>query len=343
MADVPEINPSLTQAQARPRLAASDYVHGVLAADHVLLARAITLLESTRLADKALAREVLTQCQPHAGGALRIAVTGAPGVGKSSLIETLGCRLVALGRRVAVLATDPTSVLTGGSILGDKTRMPMLAASDQTFIRPSPSAGTLGGVTQAARQTILLVEAAGYEIVLVETVGVGQSEVAVRSIVDVVLLLVLAQAGDELQAVKRGIVEAADIIAVAKTDGPAMAEAQEAQRQYKRSLKLFPAGPSGIRPSVLSCSAVTGDGIDGLWEAVVAHAEATKRSGYFERNRAVQARLDVKRAAEEALRADFLAHPEVSARLRALQEEVATGEQTAWAATDELLRLYRSS
>lgn len=340
---MPAINPTMTQAQARPRLAASDFVHGALAADRVLLARAITLLESTRPADKALAREVLSQCQPHAGGALRIAVTGAPGVGKSSLIESLGCRLVACGKRVAVLATDPTSMLTGGSILGDKTRMPVLAASDHTFIRPSPSAGTLGGVTQVARQAILLVEAAGYEIVFVETVGVGQSEVAVRSIVDIVLLLVLAQAGDELQAVKRGILETADIIAIAKADGPAMAEVQEAQRQYKRSLKLFPAGPSGIRTCVLSCSAVTGDGIDRVWEAVGAYTEAAKGSGYFERNRAIQIRLDVRRAAEEALRADFLAHPAVSARLRALQDEVASGEQTAWAAADELLRLYHST
>ena len=342
MTGLQAVNPEGIRAGPRPRFAASDYVRGVLDGNRVMLARAITLLESTRPADSLLARTVTSECLPHAGRSLRLAVTGAPGVGKSTLVEALGCHLLTQGRRIAVLATDPSSVRTGGSILGDKTRMPRLAADDRTFIRPSPAAGALGGVTTSAQHAILLCEAAGYDCILIETVGVGQSEVAVRSIADAVLLLVLAGAGDELQAVKRGIVETADVIAVAKADGKAVKAAQMAQRQYQRALRLFPAGPSGVRTRVVTCSALSGDGIVGLWSAVQAYTQAVRTSGYFARHRALQLRLGVRRAALDALQADFLGNPAVAARLPGMQDAVADGNLTTWDAADALVSLYRN-
>ncbi len=339
----PAINPAASRATARAAMSASEYVQGILSADRTVLGRAITLLESTLPADQALAREVLSCCQPHSEKALRIAVTGAPGVGKSSLIETLGCALVARGKRLAVLTTDPTSIRTAGSILGDKTRMPRLAAHDQAFIRPSPSAGAWGGITSATRPAMLLCEAAGFDIALVETVGVGQSAVAARDVADIVLLLVSASAGDELQAVKRGIIETADIIAVAKADGHAVPQAQETLRAYRRALGLYPPGPSGIRARVLTCSAVTGDGISKVWEAAEAYHKAATANEYFERNRRHQVHLEVRRTAEQALRTDFLADPAVATRLAALQEAAACGTLTPWDASQELIKLYRSS
>jgi len=335
------INPD-AEAKALPRLNAEQYARGILAADRVLLGRAITLLESTLPRDKALARAVLALCEPHAGGALRLAVTGAPGTGKSSLIERLGQYLIERDHRVAVLTTDPSSVHTGGSILGDKTRMPGLAGLDSAFIRPSPSSGMLGGVTQGTRHAITLCEAAGYDVVLVETVGVGQSETAAREVADIVLLLVLAGAGDALQAIKRGIMEVADIIAVAKADGNAVAPSRAAQRAYQRALRLYPVGPTGIRTRVLTCSAITGDGVDTVWEAAQAYKEAAEISGYYARNRARQRSAHFKDAVLKALCADFLSHPAIGTRLEALQAAVASGERSTWDAIQILLEMYRS-
>jgi len=324
-------------------LGVSDYVQGILAANRVILGRAFTLLESTRASHQTLARKVLAQCQPYAGRALRVAVTGAPGVGKSSLIERLGCYLIDQGNRVAVLATDPTSVRTGGSILGDKTRMPVLTSHKHAFVRPSPSGGALGGVTHATRQAMTLCEAARFDIILVETVGVGQSEVTVRDLVDVVLLLVLAQAGDGLQAVKRGIMETADIIAVAKADGEAVTAARSARHQYQRSLRLYPVGPSGIRTRVLTCSAITGEGIAKIWETTEAYRKTAESNGYFLRNRTHQARLNVTRTVAQALQSDFVAHPAVAAELSAVQDTVIRGEKNLWEGVQSLLNLYRTT
>ena len=326
-----------------PSLTASQLSGGILEADRASLARALTLLESSRDQDKALAYDVLAQCQHRAGNAVRIAITGAPGVGKSTLINTLGQRLLGDGRRLAVLATDPTSIRSGGSILGDKTRMPDVANHPHAFIRPSPSSGTLGGMTRFARQSITLCEAAGYDSIFLETVGVGQSEVAVRGMADVVVLLVLAQAGDELQAVKRGILEASDVIAVVKADGEGVAPAKAAQRQYQRSLRLFPKGPSGIQTRVVTCSALTGDGIDQVWKAITTYVEETQSSGYFQKHRTAQLREEVRMAAAEALRADFFASAAVTTRLETLQDQVARGEQSTWAAAEELIRAYKNT
>ncbi len=322
-------------------MSAADYVHGIRQGDRNVLARAITLVESTHPEDRALARQVLSLCHPAPEETLRIAVTGAPGVGKSTLIEALGKRLVARGQRVAVLAADPTSIRTRGSILGDKTRMPGLGLAANAFVRPSPAGIVPGGVSHAAQQAIQLCEAAGYTFTFVETVGAGQSEVAARHITDVVLLLVLAHAGDELQAIKRGIVETADIITVAKADGTAASLSKTTQRQYQRSIRLFPPGPSGLRPRVLTCSAVSQDGLAQVWKAVEAFEEAIRTSGHLERNRTVQARDWVLQAATDALRDDFLQHPAVKERLRQMQEEVARGKRGPWAAAEELVRTYR--
>ena len=272
-----------------------------------------------------------------------MAVTGAPGVGKSSLIERLGTYLIEKGKRVAVLATDPTSIRSGGSILGDKTRMPKLASDNSAFVRPSPSGGVLGGVTQTARQAVILCEAAGFEVIMLETVGVGQSEVTVRDLVDVVLLLVLAQAGDGLQAVKRGIMETADIIAVAKADGDALADAFASQKEYVKSLRFFPAPPSGIRAKVITCSAVTGRGIEKICDAVAAYVESTNTSGYFHQNRAQQTRLEVRRTIAHALQTDFFSNSTVIAHLAEVQEAVIRGEKNLWEGVQSLLDLYRAT
>ena len=337
----PPINPAA--AARRIRFTADDFVTGVRSLDRVLLGKAITLLESTRAEDQALAQEILERCLPFTGDALRVGITGAPGVGKSSLIERLGLLLMDRGLRVAVLTTDPSSTRTGGSILGDKTRMPRLALQQNAFIRPSPTAGALGGVTHATRLAMLLCEAAGHDVVLVETVGVGQSEIAARAIVDFVLLLVHAHAGDELQALKRGIMETADAIAVAKADGVNKDRTLQAQRQYCRAIGLFPGNPSEWRPRVLTCSSHTGAGVPEIWATIEAFAAHARASGFLEENRKAQARLDVIRAVEHRLKADFFGHPDIRASLARLQDEAAEGSTTSLAAARRLVELYRAS
>jgi LAO/AO transport system kinase len=317
-------------------------VDGVLGGSRAVLARAITLVESRRADHRAAGHELLRALLPHAGGARRVGVSGVPGVGKSTFVEALGTRLTGGGRhRVAVLAVDPSSVRTGGSILGDKTRMPRLAADDDAFVRPSPASGTLGGVARATRETIVLVEAAGYDVVLVETVGVGQSEVAVAGMVDTFLLLTLARTGDQLQGIKKGVLELADVVAVNKADGPHERDARAAARELAGALRMVAPGPADgagapWRAPVLACSAQTGAGLDEVWAAVVRHGAALGEAGLAARRAEQQVAwmwATVRDRLLDRLRDD----PAVRAALPELEAAVRAGELPATAAADAVL------
>jgi LAO/AO transport system kinase len=263
-------------------------VAGVLRGERAAIARAITLVESRRPEHRDRAGELLRELLPHTGGARRIGVTGVPGVGKSTFIDALGLQLVADGHRVAVLAVDPSSSRTGGSILGDRTRMTRLAVSESAFVRPSPSSGTLGGVARATRETMLVMEAAGYDVVLVETVGVGQSEYVVAGMVDTFLFLTLARTGDSLQGMKRGILELADVLAVNKADGSHLEEAQRAARELSGALRLLRGSDEDWQPPVLTCSGLEGSGLDTVWKHLQRHHDYLVQHGEFERKRSRQ-------------------------------------------------------
>jgi LAO/AO transport system kinase len=277
------------RAMRRQDPPAARFVEGILAGDRSLLSRAITLVESRLPAHAAQAQEIIEGCMPHSGHSIRVGITGVPGVGKSTFIEALGMHLIeARAQKVAVLAVDPSSQFSGGSILGDKTRMERLSAHLDAFIRPSPSGGSLGGVTRRTRETIILCEAAGFRNVLVETVGVGQSETVVASMVDFFLLLMLAGAGDELQGIKRGIMELADLLAINKADGDNKDRANAARAEYQTALRMFPPTASGWQPRVLTCSALTNTGIPEIWDAVVDHHRLVSRSGFLRDRRQAQ-------------------------------------------------------
>jgi LAO/AO transport system kinase len=337
------INPNLRNRSSRrkPTVSADELVDGIMQGDRVMLSRAITLVESTRPAHQEVAREVLDRCLPESGDSIRVGVTGVPGVGKSSFIEALGTRLVDRGRRLAVLAVDPSSERTRGSILGDKTRMGELSQRDDVYIRPSPTGGSLGGVARKTRETILLCEAAGYDTVFVETVGVGQSEITVHSMVDFFLLLGIAGAGDELQGIKRGIVEMADAIAINKADGDNRRAARQAARDYENALHLFPPAESGWTPPVLTCSALTGEGLDEVWAAVKRYTEEMTDSGFFAEQRRRQARYWMRQTIEHRLLRDFYQNDAVQQRLDDVERRVVEGEVSSFAAADELLDTYR--
>ncbi|MGE0255327.1 MAG: methylmalonyl Co-A mutase-associated GTPase MeaB [Alphaproteobacteria bacterium] len=313
----------------------------VRAGDRRALARAITLVESTRADHRAHAAELLTALLPHTGGGLRVGITGVPGVGKSTFIEALGAWLVDAGHRVAVLAVDPSSRLSGGSILGDKTRMTDLSRSPAAFIRPSPTAGTLGGVARRTREAMLVCEAAGYDTVLVETVGVGQSETAVAGMVDLFLLLLLPSGGDALQGVKRGIMELADLVVVNKADGDLAAAAERTAAEYANAIRMLRPPSPPWAPEVLSCSAQERRGIDAVWGAAERFRAVMGGAGALARKRAAQARDWMWSEVEETLTEAFRAHPAVAARLPALEEAVATGRMAPSAAALELLGLFR--
>lgn len=277
---------------ARREISLEAYVAGVRARDVTILPRAMTLIESGRVEHQKLAEDLLTHLLPYTGHSIRVGITGVPGVGKSTFIEALGMHLVRAGHRVAVLAVDPSSNVTGGSILGDKTRMTMLASESNAFIRPSPTAGTLGGIARKTRESMLVCEAAGYDVVLIETVGVGQSETTVADITDCFLALMLPGAGDELQGIKRGLLELVDVIAVNKADGPMKVAAQVARQQYEIALRML--GSRDARggqelPRVLTCSALTGDGVGEVWSSIAARQAQLERSGELESRRRQQA------------------------------------------------------
>ena len=310
---------------------------GVTEGNRTALGRAITLVESTRAVDRAHADALLAALAGHGAGAHRVGITGVPGVGKSTLIEALGSQLTAAGHRVAVLAVDPSSARSGGSIMGDKTRMQTLARDPAAFIRPSPSAGVLGGVARRTRETMVLVEAAGYDIVLVETVGVGQSETMVAQMVDVFVVLVLAGAGDDLQGIKRGILELADAVVVTKADGDNVQAAARAAADYRRALDLVPPRLPAWMPRVARCSAVSGAGMEELWSLVTDHRDALLASGDWETQRATQ-RVGWMRAAVEAgLTARLDADPALTTVRAGLEDAVRTGLKTPDAAAGVLL------
>lgn len=309
--------------------------------DRRSLARAITLLESTRDDHRAAARELLEAIVPDSGGAVRVGITGAPGVGKSTFIEAFGLALLDAGKRVAVLAVDPSSPVTGGSILGDKTRMERLAQEPRAFIRPSPSGGSLGGVAHRTREALLVCEAAGHDVVLVETVGVGQSEVAVASMVDTFVVLLQPGAGDELQGVKKGVIELADLIVVNKADGDGVLAADRTRQQFQNALDLLRGQASKWRPRVLCASGLNGTGIAETWEAICAHREALGTSGQLILRRRAQARAWMWTLIEEGLTRLFRATPAVAAEVSGLEREVEEQRTTPAAAARRLLEAFR--
>jgi LAO/AO transport system kinase len=323
----------------RETLTPADYATRILAGDRTALARAITLVESTKPAHNAEAQELLQLLLPHSGGAIRLGITGVPGVGKSTTIDQLGTNLVEAGHKVAVLAVDPTSKRTGGSILGDKTRMAQLAPLPNAFIRPSPTSGTLGGVTRKTRETMVLLEAAGFDIVIVETVGVGQSEVAVADMVDFFLVLLLAGGGDDLQGIKKGIIELADMIAINKADGDNITRAKRAANEYQNAIAIFTPKSAPWLPPVVTISGRTNLGLDDLWAKIAEHRRLMHDNGQFAERRKRQAVEWMRDMLSDRLLQAVKANPAVAARLPAIEGDVRDGRLFPTRAVDEILGL----
>lgn len=322
-------------------LTAKQLTDGILKGNRTLLSRAITLVESTRPEHRVLAQQIVDACLPYAGKSVRIGITGVPGAGKSTFIDTFGHHLVEKEhKKVAVLAVDPSSTRTRGSILGDKTRMEKLAYHPSAYVRPTPSSGSLGGVARNTRETILLCEAAGFDTILIETVGVGQSETAVHSMVDFFLLLMIAGAGDELQGIKRGIMEMADAIAVNKADSGNEEAARKAMFEYRHALRFFPPEESGWIPKVVKCSALTGAGIPEIWEMIAGYTEKTTANGYFEHRRKEQALYWLQEHISEALHQAFYADEKIKARHEELKQDILEGKITSYNAARELIELF---
>ncbi|MFV2073271.1 MAG: methylmalonyl Co-A mutase-associated GTPase MeaB [Thermoanaerobaculales bacterium] len=321
-----------------------EYLEGVKAGDRALLGRAITLVESNRPEHRRQAQELLTRLLPETGGAHRVGITGVPGVGKSTFIESFGLMLIERGHRVAVLAVDPSSSVSKGSILGDKTRMERLGASDDAFIRPSPTGGSLGGVARKTRESVLVCEAAGYDVVLVETVGVGQSETTVAEMVDFFLLLKLAGAGDELQGIKRGILELADLVSINKADGGNLEAARRARAEFQRALDILrPAGESGWTPRVVTSSGTTGEGLDEIWKIICKHHEQFSANGELERRRRDQLLGWMWSLVDEGLRSAVREQPQVAEMLTVLEKAVLDRRTTPTAAAEEILKALNSA
>lgn len=326
--------------QRRNQPSAKELIAGILAQDKVALSRAITLVESTNLDHLVKANEIINGCLPHANQSIRIGITGVPGVGKSTFIEAFGKYLTSIGKKVAVLAVDPSSTISHGSILGDKTRMEELVKDENAFIRPSASGDTLGGVARKTRETIILCEAAGFDTIIIETVGVGQSETAVHSMVDFFLLLKISGAGDELQGIKRGIMEMADTIVINKADGDNIAKAKLAKTEFNRALHLFPAKSSGWIPKVTTCSAFEKTGIDNVWNIISEYLELVKGNNYFDEKRQTQNQFWMMETINEQLKNHFYNHPEIIALLEQNKLEVASNKKTPFSAALELLSKY---
>ncbi|MFI6288318.1 methylmalonyl Co-A mutase-associated GTPase MeaB [Streptomyces sp. NPDC051018] len=323
-----------------PTIDIAGYVKGVREGSRAFIARAVTLVESTRADHRALAQELLTELLPYAGAARRVGISGVPGVGKSTFIDALGTLLTGRGHRVAVLAVDPSSSRTGGSILGDKTRMERLATDPAAFVRPSPTAGTLGGVAKATRETIVVMEAAGYDVVLVETVGVGQSETTVAQMVDTFLLLTLARTGDQLQGIKKGVLELADVIAVNKADGPHERDARGAARELAGALRLMHPADAAWTPPVLSCSARESTGLDTVWERIERHRALLESTGRLDGKRRDQQIDWAWSMVHEELRERLRTHPSVRALVPGLERQVHDGELTATLAAERILGAF---
>jgi LAO/AO transport system kinase len=317
-----------------------ELIEGILSGNISALSRAITLAESTNVNHLAKANEVITACLPHANKSIRIGITGVPGVGKSTFIESLGKYLTSLGKKVAVLAVDPSSTISHGSILGDKTRMEELAKDPNAYIRPSASGETLGGVARKTRETITLCEAAGFDTILIETVGVGQSETAVHSMVDFFLLLKISGAGDELQGIKRGIMEMADAIVINKADGDNIKKANLAKAEFSRALHLFPVKKSGWMPTTATCSALTHKGIPEIWKTIEQYIEFTKANHYFLENRKEQNQYWLLETINEQLKTNFYNNPKIQKLLDATKKAVQNNEISPFAAAQLVLEKY---
>ena len=326
--------------KSRNLLPVNDYVSGILNGDITLLSKAVTLVESANAKHQHLAQEIITKCLPHSGNSIRVGITGVPGVGKSTFIEALGSYITKQGGKLAVLAIDPSSERTKGSILGDKTRMEELSGDKNAYIRPSPAAGSLGGVARKTRETIILCEAAGFNHIFIETVGVGQSETAVHSMTDFFLLLMLAGAGDELQGIKRGIMEMADIIAINKADGNNTEKARLARIQYNNAIHLFPKKDSGWEPNVLTCSATQKTGIEEIWEQIEMYKSLTFENGYFSGKRNQQATYWMHETIQEQLKRNFYNDPEIKLRIAELEKQVLEDKLSSFMAAGLLLQMY---
>lgn len=313
------------------------FIQGVLDGNRLMLARTITLVESTLAAHQEIARNVINDLMPHTGKAVRLGITGVPGAGKSTFIESFGTMLTEMGLRVAVLAIDPSSTRSGGSILGDKTRMEKLAVNEMAFIRPSPSSGSLGGVAKKTRETMLVCEAAGFDVVIIETVGVGQSETTVASMVDFFLVLQISGAGDELQGIKKGVLEVADAIAVNKADGDNVTRARMAKKEYETALHLVTPSSPNWSPPVVTCSAVERTGLKEIWEIVQDHREIMTRCGELDAKRKEQALSWMWFLVKEGLEMWFYSNPEIQEQLPRIKREVENGQVAATRAADELL------
>lgn len=321
-------------------LGAPEYVKGIINGDRSLLSQAITIIESALPEHRELAWDIINGSLPHAGKSMRIGITGVPGVGKSTFIESLGTRITASGKKLAVLAIDPSSERSGGSILGDKTRMEDLSSDENAFIRPSPTGRSLGGVARKTRETIILCEAGGYDVIFIETVGVGQSETTVHSMVDFFLLLMLAGAGDELQGIKRGIMEMADLIAITKADGTNREIAERASTEYKNALHLFPPSESGWTPRVLTCSSLEKSGIGDIWQSVEDYVSFTRENGYFDQKRRRQSKYWMYEFIHESLQSHFYANPRIGKQLELLEKRVMEGSVSSFHAAMEILKEY---
>lgn len=321
-------------------LSVPQYVEGILNGDITILSQAVTLVESSKPEHQEIAQEIIVKCLPFSGNSVRIGITGVPGVGKSTFIEAMGKHITSKGKKLAVLAIDPSSERTKGSILGDKTRMEDLSIDPLAYIRPSPSAGSLGGVARKTREIIILCEAAGYNHIFIETVGVGQSETAVHSMVDFFLLLMLAGAGDELQGIKRGIMEMADAITINKADGNNIEKAGLARIQYQNALHLFPATESGWIPKVLTCSAYLKTGINEIWDTIDKYLEMTKNNNYFQLRRNEQSKFWMYETINEQLRNNFYQNEEIKTIMEETESKVLKAEISSFVAAKKLLDLY---
>ena len=335
----PTVNP-YRQIKKRRHLGVSDYVEGILKGDVSVLGRAVTLVESTTEADQQVAQEVIEKCLPYTGNSRRIGITGVPGAGKSTSIDVFGLHVLRQGHKLAVLAIDPSSERTKGSILGDKTRMEKLAQHPSSFIRPSPSAGSLGGVARKTRETIILCEAAGFDNIFVETVGVGQSETACHSMVDFFLLIQLAGTGDELQGIKRGIMEISDGIVINKCDGENVDKCHLAATSFRNALHFFPQPESGWTPRVLCYSGFYGIGIKEIWDMVYEYIDFVKANGYFDYRRNEQSKYWMYESINEHLRSHFYNNAAIQARLEDAERIVLAGEKTSFMAAKDLLDMY---
>ncbi len=336
----PIINPYAQKRTQRSLLTAAQYVEGILMGNISLLSQAVTLIESTKHEHYQIAQEIIEKCLPHAGNSIRIGITGVPGAGKSSFIETMGMHIVGKGKKLCVLAIDPSSERSKGSILGDKTRMEELAVNPHAFIRPSPSAGSLGGVARKTRETIILCEAAGFDTVFVETVGVGQSETAVHSMVDFFLLIQLAGTGDELQGIKRGIMEMADGITINKADGNNIDKAKVARAQFANALQLFPKAESGWTPQVLTCSAIEKTGMEEIWQMVESYIVFTKANKYFDHKRHAQNRYWMYETINEQIKSNFYDNQVIQDLLKKNEQKIMDNEISSFVAAKELLDFY---